>query len=169
MGPSVWPDWAKFRHFVTLLKHSGHFESVHLVFAIIFSLIWQTSHVIVQIFIVFNGKILNKHYSHMVTLCHSQPLFSNMDHPRPLFCLFSYFWTNITIFKANKCEKCPSSIRCWDSNPRPLEYECPPITTRPGLSACLCSFSYFSSTILLKNCHLQRDSNSDHLTTWPRP
>ena len=28
---------------------------------------------------------------------------------------------------------CPSSIRHWDSNPRPLERESPPITTRPGL------------------------------------
>ena len=30
-------------------------------------------------------------------------------------------------------KKCPSSIRCWDSNSRPLEHEPPPITTRPGL------------------------------------
>ena len=29
---------------------------------------------------------------------------------------------------------CPSSIHCWDLNPRPLECEPPPITTRPGLS-----------------------------------
>ena len=30
-------------------------------------------------------------------------------------------------------KKCPSSIRCRDSNSRPLEHEPPPITTRPGL------------------------------------
>ena len=30
-------------------------------------------------------------------------------------------------------KKCPSSIRCRDSNPRPLERESIPITTRPGL------------------------------------
>ena len=29
--------------------------------------------------------------------------------------------------------KCPSSIRCRDSNPRPFKHESPPITTRPGL------------------------------------
>ena len=29
--------------------------------------------------------------------------------------------------------KCPSSIWCWNSNPRPSEHESPPITTRPGL------------------------------------
>ena len=46
--------------------------------------------------------------------------------------LFSSFQTNITIFTAKKWAKCPFSIRCWDSNPRPLEHESPPITTRPG-------------------------------------
>ena len=49
---------------------------------------------------------------------------------------FVYFWsfqTNNTIFTTNQCEKCPSSIRRWDSNPRPLERESTPITTRPGL------------------------------------
>ena len=30
-------------------------------------------------------------------------------------------------------EKCPSSIRCRDSNPQPSEHESPPITTRPGI------------------------------------
>ena len=35
--------------------------------------------------------------------------------------------------KTNKCEKCPFSIWCWDSNSRPLEHESLPITTWPGL------------------------------------
>ena len=30
-------------------------------------------------------------------------------------------------------KKCPSSIRCQDSNPRPSKRESSPITTRPGL------------------------------------
>ena len=38
---------------------------------------------------------------------------------------------------------CPSSIRRQDSNPRPSEHECPPITTRPGLK-------FFFSSIPLK-------------------
>ena len=46
---------------------------------------------------------------------------------------FLSFQTNITILTTNKCEKCPSSIRCWDLNQHPLEHESPPITTRPGL------------------------------------
>ena len=35
-------------------------------------------------------------------------------------------------FVQQKCQKCPSSIGCWDLNSRPLES--PPITTRPGPS-----------------------------------
>ena len=54
-------------------------------------------------------------------------LFLKKVRPRPLFRLFSSFQTNITIFTKNKCEKCPFSIRCWDSNPQPLELESPPI------------------------------------------
>ena len=51
------------------------------------------------------------------------------------FVYFRSFQTNNTILTTNQCEKmsCPSSIRHWDSNPRPLECESPPITTRPGL------------------------------------
>ena len=50
--------------------------------------------------------------------------------PRPLFRLFWPFQTNITIFTSNICEKCPSSIWCWDSNPRPSQHL---TTTRQGL------------------------------------
>ena len=59
--------------------------------------------------------------------------------------------TNITNFY-NKYmwKKYPSSIRCWDSNPRPSEPESPPITTRPGLPllafqvSCIVYFSFFN-------------------------
>ena len=44
--------------------------------------------------------------------------------------IFSLFQTNITTIL---CEKCPSNIRCWDLNPRPLDCKSPRITTRPGL------------------------------------
>ena len=56
-----------------------------------------------------------------------------MGQPRPLFCLFPVFSNKRYIFTTIICEKCPSSIRCRDSNPRPLECESLPITTRPGL------------------------------------
>ena len=48
------------------------------------------------------------------------------------FSFIFIFSKNITIFTTKICEKCPSSIRCWDSNPRHSVHESPPITTRPG-------------------------------------
>ena len=39
----------------------------------------------------------------------------------------------ITFLQPINLKKCPSSKRCWDSNPRPSEHESHPITTRPGL------------------------------------
>ena len=57
-----------------------------------------------------------------------------MGQPRPLFCLFSVFFKQTLQFLQQiNVKKCPSSIRRRDSNPRPLDREPPPITTRPGL------------------------------------
>ena len=55
--------------------------------------------------------------------------------PRSLFHLFSAFSNKQYNFKTNQCEKmsCPSSIRCQDSNPRPLDHESSLIITRPAL------------------------------------
>ena len=55
--------------------------------------------------------------------------------PGLFFVYFRSFQTNNTIFTTIICEKCPSNIWCWDSNPRPLERESLPTTTRPGLPA----------------------------------
>ena len=54
------------------------------------------------------------------------------------FYLSLSFRTHITSFTANECEICPSSKRCRELNSRPLEYESPPITTRPGLLPWCC-------------------------------
>ena len=54
-------------------------------------------------------------------------------HPRPLFVYFRLFKQTIQFLQQINVKKCPSSIWCWDSNPRPSEHESPPITTRPGL------------------------------------
>ena len=57
------------------------------------------------------------------------------------FVYFRSFQTNIvTIFTTNKCEKCPSSIWCRDSNSQPSDYESPLLTTRPGLPPCYGTF-----------------------------
>ena len=62
-------------------------------------------------------------------------LFLNGPSPASFY-LFSSFQTKIRYnFTTNKCENCPSSIWCWDLNPRPMEHESTPITTRLGLSA----------------------------------
>ena len=55
-----------------------------------------------------------------------------MAHTRPLFHLFTWFQT-LKFLQQINVKKCPSSRRCWDSNPQPLEQESLPITTRPGL------------------------------------
>ena len=69
--------------------------------------------------------------------------FKKMGPPWPLFRLFSYFQTNITILTTNECEKCPCSIRCLDLNSRPSEHESPPITTRPRLPPYFNCFVFF--------------------------
>ena len=91
-----------------------------------------------------------------------------LDHCWPLFFkkwanpgfFFVYFWsfhTTNTIFSTNQCEKCPSSIQHWDSNPWPFKHESSPITTRPGLPPCepLFYFLVFSqSSPNQKQCDL---------------
>ena len=82
------------------------------------------------------GSKQARHYTTIISFFKQKYLsllFLKMGHPRPLLYLFSSFQTNITILTTNKCEKCPSSIRCWDSNSQPSEHKSPPITTRPGL------------------------------------
>ena len=61
--------------------------------------------------------------------------FKNGPSPASISFIFELFQTNNTIFTTIQCEQmsCPSSIRRRKSNPRPLECESPPMTTRPGL------------------------------------
>ena len=47
--------------------------------------------------------------------------------------IFGLLKRTIQFFTTNQCEKCPSSIRRRNSNPRPFEHESSPITTIPGL------------------------------------
>ena len=66
-------------------------------------------------------------------LVHKYSFFQKWANPGLIFVYFRSFQTHITIFTTNKCEKCPSSIRCRDSNSRPSDFESLPVTTRPGL------------------------------------
>ena len=78
-----------------------------------------------------------------------------MGQPQPhfrLFHLFLSFLTNMTILKTNKCEKCPSSIRRWNLNSQPSDYEFPTLTTRPGfppyLECCLLSWHELEKALI---------------------
>ena len=53
--------------------------------------------------------------------------------PASFLFIFGLFKQTIQFLQQINVKKCPSSIRRWDSNPRPLERESTPITTRPGL------------------------------------
>ena len=71
-------------------------------------------------------------------------LFNKKNLPQLLFlksrpisaslCLFSVFFKQtIQILQQIYLKKCPSNIRCQDSNPQLSDYESPSLTTRPGL------------------------------------
>ena len=78
-----------------------------------------------------------------------------MGNPRPCFRIFGLFQTNInTIFTTNQCEKCPSSLGCWNLNPRPSDWESHPITTIPGLPPILSINSYYMLSTLNFCCCL---------------
>ena len=56
-----------------------------------------------------------------------------MGDPRPLFQLLYVSLKNINFQQIN-LKKGPSSIRHWDLNSRPPDFETPPLTTRPGVT-----------------------------------
>ena len=56
-----------------------------------------------------------------------------LNGPTPAFFVYFRLFKQTLQFTANMCEKCSSSILCWDSNLRPSEHEPRPITTRPEL------------------------------------
>ena len=60
-------------------------------------------------------------------------LISKNGPSRPLFVYFRLFKQTIQFSNSHNWKKCPSGIWHMDLNPQHLEYESPPITTRPGL------------------------------------
>ena len=56
-----------------------------------------------------------------------------MGHPGLSLVYFHLFKKTLQFFTKNTCEKCPSSLRCWDLNPQPSEHESPLITIRTRL------------------------------------
>ena len=71
---------------------------------------------------IFSGQVLFKKWANPGLFC------------RFIFCFFKQ--TSLQFLQQIHVKKCPSSIRCQDSNPQPLEQESPPIATRPGQLKC---------------------------------
>ena len=72
-----------------------------------------------------------------IGLCCNMVMFSFFKWTIPVsFMLIFVFFTDKLYFTVflKKCEKIPSSLRCWDSNPQPSEDESPLLTIGPGLS-----------------------------------
>ena len=67
--------------------------------------------------------------------------------------VFSFFFKQTLQFYNNKIMSINfhSNIRCWDSNPRSLESESPPITTRPVQGGVIVSFPIFVHYLESKN------------------
>ena len=61
----------------------------------------------------------------------SLQVFKKLANPGVFLIYFRLLKHLLQFLTTNKCEKCPSIIRCQDSNSQPLEHESPPITTRP--------------------------------------
>ena len=80
---SMWPDLAKFRLSVNILKVFGNCLKVYLTFAKMFNLLWKFIYAIGHIFLVTNGQIWENKYSNLVTL-------SRYVAPN-LFCNFTLF------------------------------------------------------------------------------
>ena len=64
------------------------------------------------------------------------PLIFGLFKPTPasfsfIFGLFKQI--SLQFLQLINVKKYPSSIQCWDSNPRPSEHGPPPIPTRPGI------------------------------------
>ena len=54
--------------------------------------------------------------------------------PGSVIVYFHLFKQTLQFLQQKNVKKCPSSIRHWDSNSQPSDYDSPPSTTRPGLA-----------------------------------
>ena len=73
--------------------------------------------------------------------------------------IFGLLKKNNTFLQQNKWKiPCPSSIRCQDSNPQPLEHESSPITTRPRMDVIMCPFSSSVHRIITLKVYLSQEA-----------
>ena len=76
-------------------------------------------------------------------------LFLNGPTPASFSFIFGLIKQILQFLQQIYVKKPPSSIWCWDSNPRPLECESLPITTRPEISPNLFFFFVFSIQLII--------------------
>ena len=89
--------------------------------------------------------------------------FKNGPTPASFLFIFGLFkQKSLQFLQQINVKKCPSSIWCWDWNPRPFEHESSPITTRPGLPP-------FHVKLLKKPFANTRSSYFSFLTDYPFP
>ena len=87
--------------------------------------------------LLWNSALWLAAASHVMNFNQSECIISEQSYYSKLkfFCEIGswplFVFTNITIFTPKICEKCPSSVQCWDSNSRPSEQESPTVTTQP--------------------------------------
>ena len=116
---------------------------------------------------MLNNSAFRLHWNHDLQFF-AKFFFKNGPSPASFIVYFRPFQTNN--FYNNICEKCPSSIRCLDWNPRPLGIESPPVTTRPGLPTTANTFyrSYLDVLKLLSKILLNRPHSVDSVNILPR-
>ena len=102
-------------------------------------------------------------FQHQRSAVRMQPPANLKNGPTPasFSFIFRFFQTINTILTTNQCEKmaCPSIIWRWDLNPRPLEHEFSPITTRPGLPPATGKF-YFTINCIGKTKIKKKDAGN---------
>ena len=92
-----------------------------------------SNHSVVLHWIAISSNVVCENILIHIGRYHFTYYFSKMPHPASFIIYFQSFQTNVTHSTTVYVKKCPSSIRCRDSNPQLLGRKSPPITTRPGL------------------------------------
>ena len=68
--------------------------------------------------------------------------------------IFVFFKRTLQFLHQLNVKKCPSSIRCHDSNSQPSDYESPPLTTRPGLPPFILEFLLKTVASIAQGIHM---------------
>ena len=76
--------------------------------------------------------------------------------------------TSLQFLQQLNVKKCPSNIRCQDSNSQPLANESPPITSRPGLPTIGKQSKQQSARAFIRGTPLGRQCTSEKFNIFNR-